>query len=288
MSFRNLSFLGALILICPAAVSYAGDGGLLATGGATSVEGSAGGGITTWAVLAGYATEGESSAEVFLGWADTGNFSLSSAGVTGNFHDRVELSWARQTFRLGDLGVVLGAPGARLEQDIFGAKVRLAGDVVYSRIPQVSVGVQYKRNLDFGLPSALGALDDSDYDLYAGVSRAFLGAVAGRNLLVNLTVRRTRANELGLLGFGGDANDDYEFHPEGSIALFLDPGVVAGIEYRSKPSNLSFSDEDDWADLFIGWFPSKRIGVVAAITDLGTIATLADQGGIYLSLQATF
>ena len=37
----------------------ADQGRLLATGGATSLEGQAGGGIVPWAVLAGYAEEGE-------------------------------------------------------------------------------------------------------------------------------------------------------------------------------------------------------------------------------------
>lgn len=266
----------------------AGDGGLLATGGATSLEGSAGGGITTWGVLSGYATEDEMAGEVFVTWADSGNMTLSVVGATANYHDRVELSYARQNLRLGDLGVVLGVPGASLEQDVFGVKVRLVGDVLYSAIPQISLGAQYKRVEDFTLPSALGAEDDTGTDLYVAASKAFLGAIAGRHLLVNLTLRGTEANELGLLGFGGDAGNDYEIHPEGSVVVFLSSSVVAGLEYRSKPSNLTFSDEDDWSTAFVGWFPTKNLGVVAALTDLGTIATLPNQGGLYLSLQATF
>src|SRR5438874_9832371 len=42
-----------------ASVLCAGDGRLLATGGATQIEGSAGGGIVPWAVLSGYATRSE-------------------------------------------------------------------------------------------------------------------------------------------------------------------------------------------------------------------------------------
>lgn len=285
----GLRIAGILILATVGAGPLAAaDGKLLATGGATSIEGAAGGGITTWALIGGYGTSGESSIQAVVGYADTGNYTLSSTGVAASWNDRVELSWARQTFRLGDLGVVLGDPDARLRQDVFGVKVRLAGDVIYTPWPQIAAGVQYKRNLDFELPRALGAVDDSGLDVYVGASKAWLGLVAGRNLLLNVTARATQANELGILGFGGDLNDGHEVHLEGAAGVFVSPAVIVGLEYRSKPRNLSFTDESDWADMFVGWFPDKRIGLVAAITDLGTIATLENQGGLYVSVQASF
>ena len=46
---------------------------------------------------------------------------------------------------LDTLGPALGLPGAHLDQDVFGLKLRLAGDVLYTPYPQVSLGVQYKR-----------------------------------------------------------------------------------------------------------------------------------------------
>lgn len=46
-----------------------------------------------------------------------------------------------------------------------------------------------------------------------------------------------------------------------------------------------FAREDDWYDVFLGWFPSKRFSVVAAWSDLGSIAGLDDQRGLYVSLQ---
>jgi Protein of unknown function (DUF3034) len=72
------------------------------------------------------------------------------------------------------------------------------------------------------------------------------------------------------------------------VALFLNEATAIGAEYRSKPDNLSFAEEDDWSDVFIGYFPSKRLAVVAAYAELGSIGTIPDQNGLYLSVQASF
>ncbi|HCD56780.1 MAG TPA: DUF3034 domain-containing protein, partial [Halieaceae bacterium] len=60
---------------------------------------------------------------------------------------------------------------------------------------------------------------------------------------------------------------------------------VIGAEYRQKPDQLQSVTEDDWADVFVGWFPNKRFAAVVAWTELGDIAGLASQSGWYLSLQ---
>jgi hypothetical protein len=52
-------------------------------------------------------------------------------------------------------------------------------------------------------------------------------------------VRYTNANQTGLLGFGGDANDDREAQFEGSVGWLLSRNLVVGAEYRTKPDNLS-------------------------------------------------
>jgi hypothetical protein len=61
-----------------------------------------------------------------------------------------------------------------------------------------------------------------------------------------------------------------------------------GLEYRQKPDNLSFAVEDDWSDAFVAWFPNKHVAVVAAWAELGSIATLEDQNGLYLSVHASY
>ncbi len=239
----------ALALLLPGG-AQARDGRLLATGGATQVEGSAGGGIVPWAVLAGYGTRDQDGGTAFYSRVDTGDYALDAYGVAYTFRNRLELSLARQRFDLGELQRRLSLPWNALEQDIFGAKLRLGGDLVYTAWPQFSLGVQHKRLRDGALPLAIGARYDQGTDVYLSASKLFLAGPGGRQL--------------------------------------LDPSWVVGVEYRQKPDNLGFAGEDAWMDAFVAWFPNKHVAVVAAWADLGSIATLDGQRGAYLSLQLSY
>lgn len=277
-----------LAACCVPMIASANAGRLLATGGATGIEGAAGGGITPWAVLAGYGERGEWGGDVFATRVETGDYRLDVAGVAFAFDNRLELSFARQRFDLGNLARDLSLPENSLSQDIFGIKLRLFGDLLYDRLPQVSLGAQHKRQKDFLIPSLIGAQRDEDTEAYLTASRLILGGAFGYNLLLNGGVRYSRANELGLLGFGGDRRDSRSLLKEGSAAVLFNPNWVLGVEYREKPDNLSFAGESDWADLFLGYFPNKRFAVVLAYARLGEIATLDNQDGAYLSVQGSF
>ena len=284
---RVFASVFAVCMTMPAC-AIAGDGRLLATGGATQFEGSAGGGLVPWAVLSGYGTDTQNGGTAFATRVDTGDYSLDAAGVAYTFRNRVELSYARQRFGLGELQRRLSLPTGRFDAEVIGAKVRLGGDLVYTTMPQLSLGVQHKRQLDFAIPSAVGARDDSGTDVYLAASKLFLAGALDRHLLVNATLRSTRANQAGLLGFGGDRKAGRSLVLESSVAVLLDPHWAVGVEYRQKPDNLGFAREDDWKDAFVAWFPNKHVAVVAAYADLGSIATLDKQRGPYLSLQASF
>ncbi|QNH05513.1 DUF3034 family protein [Pseudomonas sp. B11D7D] len=266
----------------------AGEGRLLATGGATSLEGAAGGGIMPWAVLAGYGERGEWGTDVFATRVETGDYRLDVAGVAASYGNRIELSYARQRFDLGTLARDLNLPDNSLSMDTLGLKVRLAGDLIYDRLPQISLGLQHKRQRDFLVPSLVGAQRREDSEGYLAASRLILGGAFGYNLLLNANLRYSRANELGLLGFGGDRRDRHSWLKEGSVAVLLDRHWAVGIEYREKPDNLSFAGESDWADLFVGYFPNKNLALVLAYALLGEIATLDNQDGVYLSVQGSF
>lgn len=280
--------IAAAALLALPAFCAARDGRLLATGGATQFEGSAGGGIVPWAVLSGYGTDGQNGGTAFLTRVDTGDYALDAFGAAYTFRNRVELSYARQRLHLGTLQARLGLPTGRFDAEVIGAKLRLGGDLVYTAMPQVAVGVQRKRQLDFAIPAAVGARDDAGTDVYIAASKLFLAAAADRHLLLNATVRSTRANQTGLLGFGGDRKSGRSLLLETSAAAMLNPHWALGLEYRQKPDNLGFAREDDWRDAFVAWFPNKRVAVVAAYADLGSIATLDRQRGAYLSVQASF
>lgn len=282
----RVAFAMLAALALSPAVARAGDGRLLATGGVTEVEGSAGGGLVPWAVLAGYGTRDEVGATAFRTRLDLPDYRLDAWGAAFTWHNRLELSVARDRFDLGTLGRAIGLPGAALRQDVIGAKLRLAGDLVYGPWPQLAVGVQHKRLLDFTIPRLVGARRDRGTDVYLAASQVLLGAADGYNLLWNVTLRSTAANQFGLLGFGGDRGGR-RLVGEGSLAVLLDPHVAVGAEYRQKPDHLSFARESRAADLFVAWFPDKHVSLTAAYVALGPVAGLRDQRGWYLSLQGS-
>lgn len=263
-------------------------GKLLLTGGVSTIEGSGGGGLATWATTTGYGEADGIGANVHATFVDLPDYEFRTAGVAVGLWDRVELSAARQEFDTGDTGALLGlGQGFTFTQDVYGVKVRLTGDAVYDQdtwAPQVAVGVQYKQNDQGAIIAAVGGQDDEGVDYYVAASKLFLA----QSLLVSGTVRMTRANQTGLLGYGGDANDDYEPQFEGSVGYLLSRNLVIGAEYRTKPDNLSFAGEDDWFDVYAAYALNKHLSVTAAWADLGSIATFDEQRGLYISLQAGF
>jgi len=263
-------------------------GKLLLTGGFSSLEGGAGGGLSTWSVIAGNETDGGIGGKVHATYVEVPDYTLRSAGAALGLHDWVELSVARQEFDTGAAGAKLGlGKGFTFKQDIVGVKVRLLGDAVYEQdswIPQVAIGAQFKKNNQGNIVRAVGGKDDSGVDYYAAATKLLLD----KSLMLSGAVRLTKANQTGLLGFGGDKSDSYKAQFEGSAGLLLSKRLAVGAEYRSKPSNLGFAREDDWVDLFAAYAINKTVSVTAAYVDLGDIATFKDQRGIYISLQAGF
>ena len=278
----------AAALLCTGALA-AGDGKLLLTGGVSSIDGAAGGGLTPWAVTGSYATEGQIGGTAFVTRAKTQDYALTTYGAAVAFKDRIEVSLARQEF---NASVVV--PDTTLKLDIVGVKVKLAGDAVLDAdawMPQIAVGAEFKR-LNPG-PTVGGVLDSvaakrNGIDLYISATKLFLA----QGILVNGTLRATKANQNGLLGFGSADPDDYRLMPEVSVAWLLRKDLAIGAEYRFKPDNLSFAgaafQEDDWKDLFIAWAPTKNVSVTAAYVDLGNIVGHERQTGAYLSLQLAF
>lgn len=272
-----LGVIAALLAASPAAAG----GRLLATGGATQIEGSAGSGIVPWAVIAGTGTDSEVGGSAFGTGVFVDDLRLASFGAAIGLYDRVELSFAHQRLEVRPLDELI-------KQNVFGVKVRVAGDLVYGSLPAIAVGAQFKHVLDFDVPRLVGADDDWGVDLYAGVSKVYLGALAGHNVLLNGVVRASRANELGLLGFGGPGRDNYQFHFEGTAAIFLTRRVLLGYDFRHKNSNLRAFDEDPWHDVFLAVVPSHHFKLVAAYGRFGQVAGLGHQDGGYLSIQGSF
>ena len=302
-------FAISLLAACAALLSPAANadtGKLLLTGGVSTIEGAAGGGLTPWAVIGSNATQGEIGGSAYMTNVGTKDYGLNAYGAVLGIHDRLELSIAQQDLNTRGTGTALGLPGLHLKQTIVGAKVRLAGDAVLDSdtlMPQVAVGVQFKQLGSTGLDATLDALGAkrSGADIYLSATKLLLG----QSLLLSGTVRATKANQNGLLGFGatlGGNESGYRLQPELSVAYLLSKNVAVGAEYRFMRNRLENAGRaaglgnglraGDWKDVFIAWAPSKNFSLTLAYVDLGVIvpATTASrkQTGYYLSAQASF
>lgn len=315
----NLINTTLLALIYFSSATFASESRLIMSGGTNSFEGVAGGGITPWALIGGYASEDEIDFNANAQWLDVGTYRLKTAGVLLSVYDRVELSLQKQSlsvstdvlsdaFALLTNNAVTSAPGTKIEQDIVGLKVRLFGDAIfadYSDWPQISIGLQYKKNRDMdtslaifdgsvplpsiGVPRVLGAQDDSGIDVYLSATKIYLGAAGGSHLLTNVTLRGTKANAFGLLGFESPDKDDFELEYEGSVALIHDESWVVGLEFRTQSDNLGvLAPEKTVWDVFVAWFPTKQFSATLAWVDLGTLPFEEEASGVYLSLTGNF
>lgn len=271
------------------------DGGkLLLTAGFSDAEGAGGGGLTPWALITGYGSNQSYGANGHYTDVRLKDFDLKTYGLAIGIADRVELSAARQT--LDVTGTAL--KGVQVEQDIFGVKVKLAGDAVYQQnswLPQIALGAEFKRHGGIEnagalvSPKQLGATDDDGVDLYLTGTKVFLD----QSLLVNVTLRHTKANQLGLLGYGGDQDDSASLNFETTVGYLVTRKIAIGGEYRSKPDSLGADDEGAAWDLFVAWAPNRHVSVLAAYLNMGNILGPAttvnhDQDGTYLSVQFGF
>ncbi len=299
-----------LVAMFCATVAQADTGKLLLTGGVSSIDGAAGGGLTPWAVIGSNATDGEIGVSANITAAKTQDYGLKTYGVAVGIQNRVELSLARQDFDaspaialngIAAFGITLGQ---HINMDIVGVKVRVAGDAVLdsdSLMPQIAVGLEYKSVKPGSIGSVLDFLGTktSGTDVYVSATKLFLA----QSLLVNGTLRYTNANQNGLLGFGSAApgKNSRSIQPEASVAYLLSKNVAIGAEYRAKPNNLEALgkaaglggalQEQAWKDIFIAWAPTKNVSLTLAYVDLGRIIpgiTPKKQTGVYLSGQIAF
>jgi len=287
---------GALVLALTAAL-VAGPAGaqglingfggkLLLTGGVNTVEGAAGGGLTPWALTGGYGTADQAGGNVYATTVRTTDYRITSYGAVFSAFDRVELSLSRQAFDTQKVGGALGlGSGFTIDQTTAGLKVRVLGDAILDQDeawPQIAVGAQFKSNDKGWLVKALGARDDRGVDYYVSATKLLLA----QSLLLDATVRETRANQYGILGFGG-IDGHYHTQLEGSAAWLVNRHAAMGIEVRTKPDNLAAAHEGTAYDAFIAIAPCKAFSITLAAVDLGNIVTRR-QTGLYASLQAGF
>lgn len=285
------------VLVCLAGTSVLGTaiaqvdlpetgGKLLLTRGISTFEGTGGGALTPWALITGNGTDRGVGASAHYTYVKVNDFDVQSFGAAVGLYDRFELSYSHQEFETGQAGAALGlGSGFNFGQDVYGAKLRLVGDAVYDQdkwLPQIALGVQYKNMDRPAVARLLGSGDDDGVDVYVSATKLWLD----KSLLVNATLRYTEANQTGFLGFGGQNGGSVQ--PEFSLGYQLSKRLLIGGEYRFKPNELAFADEDDFFDIYVAYAVTKNLTITGAYADLGSIATFEDQNGFYLTAQIGF
>jgi Protein of unknown function (DUF3034) len=275
------------------------EGKLFLTAGFNDLDGSGGGGLVPFALITGYGSSGGWGANAHVTNIQLRDFHLYTFGAAAGLFDRLELTYTRQ--QLDITGTALDGLGVR--QDVFGLKIKLLGDAIYGQsswLPQIAVGALYLHNDGIknaaaaglaGLinPTQLGAQDEHGTDFYVAATKVFLA----ESLLVNAVLRETKANQFGLLGFGGDRHRGYSTKPEGTLAYLLTRQLAFGAEIRTAPHNLSADTQTNAWDVFAAWTPTKNISLVAAYLNVGNIlapvtTVTRHQDGPYLSVQVGF
>lgn len=279
---------------------FGGDEGKLPlTAGFSDLEGSGGGGLVPLAFITGYGSSTSWGANAHFTNIQLRDLHLYTYGVSAGLLDRFELSYTRQ--QLDFTGTALDGLGVK--QDVFGLKIKLFGDAIYGQdawLPQLAAGAQYKHNdgiknaESVGLaglinPVQLGAQAEHSTDIYLAATKVFLG----ENLVVNAVIRETKANQFGLLGFGGDRHRGYSTRPEATLAYLLTRKLAVGGEIRTGPHNLNVDDQTNAWTLFAAWTPTRNLSLVAAYLNIGSVlapvtGVTRHQDGPYLSVQAGF
>ena len=261
---------------------------LLATSGVTQIEGAGGGGLAPWALITGYGTRDAVGANIHDTVIELPDFLLNSAGASIGLYDRMEISYSHAWFDTGKAGARLGlGRGYQFHLDTAGLKLRVLGNAVYDQdtwMPEISVGTEFKAADRHAVLAAIGARDPDGVDFYVAATKLFLA----ESLLVNVTVEATKANQFGLLGFGGDRSNAYSPQVEASVALLLTRKLAVGAEIRTKPDNLGFAHEGNAYDAFIAYFITKNVSATIAYVNLGPIARQGEQNGVYFSAQVGF
>ena len=98
-------------------------GKLLLTGGVSTIEGSGGGGLSTWGTITGYGEEDGIGGNAHVTIVDLPDYQFRTAGLAVGLWDRVELSAARQEFDTETIFAVIVFILRRKKNEIFEAVI---------------------------------------------------------------------------------------------------------------------------------------------------------------------
>ena len=212
---------------------------------------------------------------------------------------RLEFSYAQQWINAPEVASAL-ALNSHLGQSIMGAKYVVVEANPHNALPAIAVGVQAKNAYGqiVGYLKSAGAIGStSGVDFYLAATKTIkVGSVP---VVLDGTLRETKANQFGLLGFGGGSygHNAYQLEPEFSAGAFVASNVAIGGEYRYSPNNISsgvagIQEQAKW-DIFAALFLNSHFALTGAYVNLGQIgpklpSMTPNQQGLYLQVQGSF
>ena len=224
----------------------------------TQLEGAGGGGLVPWALITGYGTRDAVGANAHF---TSAYLPISSC-----------VSW-RQRRADGSDGGVLRPPVFQHRRHRRGARARL-GLPPSTWISSAPRSGSWRRRLRPGSLAAAGRgrravqgsgaapccarsarADRSGVDFYLAATKLLMG----ESLLVNATVRETRANQFGLLGFGGDRWQRLHAAVRGLGGAAADTAASPSAPTPHQADDLGFAQEDTAFDIFIACFLDKHL-----------------------------
>jgi len=221
------------------------------------------------------------------------------------FFERIEFSYAYNYLNVGSFynqankvsggSLNMGHDNVQLHHfNLRGMLIR-DGDFDCKLMPAVAAGIHFKYNsriaeINDNLGDALEGLgydDDFGIDFTLVATKLFIEPLFDRPLIFTAGMRLTRAAQLGLFGFGGDYNVNFE----GSVVYWPVDMLAIGYEFRQKQDPYHgipglLYQEDSMHTILVALILSDRLTVAGVIAWAGDVGNTED--AIALGVQAKY
>ncbi|MFV8835625.1 DUF3034 family protein [Aquisalimonas sp.] len=243
------------------------------------IEGAADGVLTPGPQLTGAGNA--VSGNVAVTHARLTDVQFTAIGASLTLDDRLELSAAQPNLGAGS------SDDAR--QNVFAARLRLAGSARAPLRPAASVGVSHRRQRDFGLEDRIGIAPErrNDWDATLSAGGGYrLGP--SQAVLVHATARYTRANAGGLFGFGNAEHDHHRVQLEGAVHTSLTSRLSISGEYRENRHQPATDPGDPWWSAYAGYGVNEDVHLALGWQDLGRLGGKPRQNGPFIALRGRY
>jgi hypothetical protein len=252
-------------------------------------EGVGGAGIVPGAHLVNPPDKGQSIGKPAVAHWDivgSGN-NIYTNGFAVSFLDRFEFGYVHEINdfqRLRKNLIRAGGSAFDVGEDYiymhnFHLKTMLFKEAKYTPAFAITAEFKYNESIEDMNENIGNALDTVGFDNGHGVDIDFsfskiIPEAFYFPTIINANIRLTRGHYLGFLGF----SDDYTANGELSVAVLPHPKFGIGAEIRQQNDEfdpLPFTGftmkEDAFWDVFVAWFPNKKLSLAVAVNRFGNV-----------------